>query len=312
MTRAQIKSFAQSLLQESEGASGVDPVLLDRLVDQATNEICRATSCYFLQYTADLVENQQTYCAPPLLEIRSVIATHSNGDIWNLTPYTAKQLDQMTGGWWRPQINDPTVNQGDPVCYIPDGLNSVRLFPIPNYSLGSGATGAASLSGSGIGSISVVDGGSGYLAPPSVSITDPTGSGACATATISGGVVTGVTVTQGGTNYTSPTVAFHAGGLTFEGFAVPDDAGTSLWPLDTDTCPIPVRGHEGVAYRVAHLRCLQNPTQQNLLRVQALYKEHARLKGYVESEAAKFSDATKYRAHPGGGRHWSLGAYMTV
>lgn len=64
---------------------------------------------------------------------------------------------------------------------------------------------------SGVTSITVTAGGSGYATAPTVNITDPEGigSGATATATISGGVVTAVTVTSAGTGYqVTPTIEF--------------------------------------------------------------------------------------------------------
>ena len=76
---------------------------------------------------------------------------------------------------------------------------------------GSGASAVASLSAGSVASLSLVSGGSGYLAAPAVRISGGGGSGATATATISGGVVTGITVTAPGSGYSSaPTVSFEA------------------------------------------------------------------------------------------------------
>lgn len=306
MTRGEIKSFANALLQESEGATGLDPVILDLFVDQAVNEICRATGCYYLSYSTDLVMGQQQYCAPPIYEIRAVYATLSDGRNASLVPYTAKQLDDLCPLWrWDPTTNLPTA--GDPICYVPNGLNSIWLYPVPDYSLGAGASASATLGSGGtagqIVGMSVIAGGSGYVNPPSVTISDATGTGASAVATITAGALSGVTVTNPGSGYSSPTVSIHTYGLTFEGFAVPKEGEQSLWPNDTDRCPIPTRGHEAAAYRVAILRCLQNPTPENQLRRPALEREFAVLKGYLESEAAKFTEATRYRAHVGNQMH---------
>lgn len=68
-------------------------------------------------------------------------------------------------------------------------------------------------SGQAIREIRVTNGGSGYTAVPTVSITGGGGTGATATATISEGVVTGVSLTSFGSGYTSnPTIAFVGGG----------------------------------------------------------------------------------------------------
>jgi hypothetical protein len=57
-----------------------------------------------------------------------------------------------------------------------------------------------------ISTVTVTNGGSGYSATPTVTITDPTGSGAVATATVAGGVITGISITNPGSGYTRPTV----------------------------------------------------------------------------------------------------------
>jgi FtsP/CotA-like multicopper oxidase with cupredoxin domain len=74
--------------------------------------------------------------------------------------------------------------------------------PYPNYANSPMPTGS-------IASITVTNGGSGYVSP-TVEISDVygTGSGAAATATFDGGVITGITVTPGseGSGYTAPLV----------------------------------------------------------------------------------------------------------
>jgi hypothetical protein len=104
---------------------------------------------------------------------------------------------------------------------------------------GTGATGTASIDGSGkVTGIAILNPGTGYSSPPTVSIAGgsltainvtnpginytsaPTvnfinggGTGAAATAVVSGGVVTGITITSAGTNYsTAPTITLTGGG----------------------------------------------------------------------------------------------------
>jgi fibronectin-binding autotransporter adhesin len=66
--------------------------------------------------------------------------------------------------------------------------------------------------GSGLSSVSITSGGSGYQTAPVIKITSGGGSGATAVATVTGGVITGVTITNPGVGYTStPTVTVVAG-----------------------------------------------------------------------------------------------------
>lgn len=82
--------------------------------------------------------------------------------------------------------------------------------------------------GSGVTTIPVLTGGTGYVGAPIVEITGGGGTGATAVANVSpGGVVTGITITNPGNGYTStPTITIRGGG-TGTGFAV-DPAGITL------------------------------------------------------------------------------------
>jgi hypothetical protein len=73
------------------------------------------------------------------------------------------------------------------------------IFAVPDQP-GTPALATAVTENGVVTAINVVNGGSGYLAPPKINIIG-SGSGATATATISGGVVTGITVTNGGSGY---------------------------------------------------------------------------------------------------------------
>ena len=73
------------------------------------------------------------------------------------------------------------------------------IFAVPDQP-GTPAIAYAVTEGGVVTAINLVNGGSGYLAPPKINIFGD-GSGATAEATISGGVVTGITVTNGGSGY---------------------------------------------------------------------------------------------------------------
>jgi len=73
------------------------------------------------------------------------------------------------------------------------------IFAVPDQP-GVPALAFATTENGVVTSITVTNGGSGYLAPPKINIIG-SGAGATAVATVSGGVVTGVTVTNGGSGY---------------------------------------------------------------------------------------------------------------
>jgi formylglycine-generating enzyme required for sulfatase activity len=85
---------------------------------------------------------------------------------------------------------------------------AVSVPPNPSSNPRTAAGTAAVFNGFVI-SVTVTDGGEGYLSPPSVTFVG-SGSGATATATISNGVVAQVTVNQTGSGYSSASVVFTA------------------------------------------------------------------------------------------------------
>jgi len=73
------------------------------------------------------------------------------------------------------------------------------IFAVPDQP-GTPALAYAVTEGGVVTSINILNGGTGYLAPPKINIIGE-GSGAKAVATVSGGVVTGIEVTHGGSGY---------------------------------------------------------------------------------------------------------------
>jgi hypothetical protein len=73
------------------------------------------------------------------------------------------------------------------------------IFAVPDQP-GTPAIAFATTTDGVVTSITVTNGGTGYLAPPKINIIG-SGAGATAVATVSGGVVTGITVTDGGSGY---------------------------------------------------------------------------------------------------------------
>jgi hypothetical protein len=84
------------------------------------------------------------------------------------------------------------------------------IFAVPDQP-GTPALAYATTENGAVTSITVTNGGTGYLAPPKINIIGD-GAGATAEATVSGGTVTGITVTNGGSGYWYlPNAGFGAG-----------------------------------------------------------------------------------------------------
>ena len=104
-----------------------------------------------------------------------------------------------------------TLNPRQPVTSTPyavtagdvTGANIARLNP-PNTAVQ--ATGTPVITSGFITSANVVNGGSGYVTPPLVTVNDTTGSGAVLGAIVSGGSVIGFTVQNPGSGYSQNTI----------------------------------------------------------------------------------------------------------
>ncbi|HEX3110174.1 MAG TPA: hypothetical protein VHU41_13860, partial [Thermoanaerobaculia bacterium] len=119
---------------------------------------------------------------------------------------TADVADVTVGGTVNFKIDYANVgNQTANLTYIGDTIPTGYTFNAPPAS----TTGCV---GTGVITINVTSGGSGYSSAPGVSVVGGGGSGATATATITGGVVTAITVNTPGSGYTNPTISFSGGG----------------------------------------------------------------------------------------------------
>ena len=122
---------------------------------------------------------------------------------------------------------------------------------------GGGGSGAAATAVSGLTSITINNGGTGYATAPTIGFTGGGGSGAAATATVAGGVITAFTVTLPGSGYTSPpTVTFTGGGGSgADATAVVAIIITAITPGSGYTTPpaVHISGGGGVAFPTATL-----------------------------------------------------------
>jgi hypothetical protein len=98
------------------------------------------------------------------------------------------------------------------------GYQTIPAVSISTGGNGSGASATAVVDFRGIGSISVVNGGSGYPSVLAVNIVDSNGGsgfGATATATVLSGVITSINVTNPGSGYISPQISFTGTGTNW-------------------------------------------------------------------------------------------------
>ena len=129
----------------------------------------------------------------------------------NMVTGTGTSIVNFNGGDFQAS---PNVNATAPLS----GLSSINVFSGggtidnngQNITIGPALLGA---SGSGVSSIAVSSGGSGYVGVPLVTISGGGGSGATAEAVVINGVVTAINVTNPGTGYTAaPTVTLSYAG----------------------------------------------------------------------------------------------------
>ena len=306
--------MSRAFLGEAIDAPLNDPYMLDALVDMEANALARAYDIFWLNFDTPLIIGQQEYCAPPLKGIQQVECTMQDGSIGVLRSIQTRDLSAVNPWWFNqaptnentgtPQ-NATSGGSGNPAWYIPEGLNALKLFPIPQYDCGSGggsgAAATATLAAGAVSSIAVTAGGENFYGAPTVNLVGGGGNGATATATVAGGVVTAIAVTAGGSGYIVAPIVQFVQGLTFRGFGVPSAAGFSVWPSqlqggsDATACPLPAWTHEQLALNVAVARCAQNPTQSNQARYPMLTAMKADKDGLLQREATEWTPSTNFR-----------------
>jgi hypothetical protein len=77
---------------------------------------------------------------------------------------------------------------------------------------GTGVSAVPTIVGGVITAVTIITPGYGYTSAPNIVVSDPAGTGASLNAVLSGSPITGITVTNGGSNYTSPSVSITGGG----------------------------------------------------------------------------------------------------
>lgn len=135
--------------------------------------------------------------------------------------------------------NNGQVKKGTLTANITEYVAATDTDPATIYIEYTSAEGKiSSFQDTGVYKINVVNGGTGYTVPPTVSIIG-TGTGASGSANISsGGIVTSITVTNHGTGYTTPptiTISDPVSGTTATATAEMINTGLTLTVLNRDT-----------------------------------------------------------------------------
>jgi hypothetical protein len=287
MTRGYIKQRIRQDLREKRGSEAwFRQATLDEHIDNAVADIARASYCYEATESIDLVNGQQDYCASQVFKIRAVCIKWSDGTINPLDSVRTEDMDCLYPSWRQ------TPEYGDPTLCIFRGLNTIRLYKIPNYAWasagGAGAVITPVIVSGQITSYVVEDGGEAFTAAPNITIVGD-GTGASATATITDGVITAVEPDNLGGGYTAASVTT-TGGLAFEGFAVPINAD---WSGDGAECPLPDRAHECALLGAELKRIREFPTQENMTRRSLIQPDYDGLRAKLVREAHTAAASTR-------------------
>jgi hypothetical protein len=120
---------------------------------------------------------------------------------------------------------------------------------VPTVSFSGGGSGAAATATLNVTSVTIGNGGSGYTAAPTVTFSAAPSGGTTATGTavLTGGVVTSITITNAGAGYTSvPTITFSGGGGSgAAATAVMQVGAVTVTASGTDYGPAPAVGLSG-------------------------------------------------------------------
>ena len=105
-----------------------------------------------------------------------------------------------------------TLTLDGTVLNVPDIMEEVAIAPASSPTITGIRTESQRLMGTGVSTIDVVNGGSGYPTNPTVTISGGGGSGAAGTARVRAGAIVGIIITARGSGYTSPPTVTVSGG----------------------------------------------------------------------------------------------------
>ena len=135
MTRGDIKRIAGELLMEVRGTPGGDnDLLLDDLVVQAVDDVCRATDAYYAVRTQFVYSGTAVYCTvPEIYKYKGAHVLDTNDEYQRLWVLSPRQADKNFGTHWRNGDADYP-----PRYAVMMSTNRIRLSATPNENKTAG------------------------------------------------------------------------------------------------------------------------------------------------------------------------------
>src|SRR4051812_7717577 len=98
MTRDEMQRFAAHMLQQQpQSVLEGNPYIADPLLDQAANEVCEATDCFWRRMEANIVAGTAEYCAPAIYKPKAVYAVGDDGNEYELAVQSVRYMDDVYG-----------------------------------------------------------------------------------------------------------------------------------------------------------------------------------------------------------------------
>lgn len=144
MTRGDIKKFCKATVKADPSTEeGDNPFTWDLLINQAADDLCRATDCLWYDYSIAVTTNKSVYNCMPLYKLRKVQLLFPNNGSNFTRNLQIQQIDWIPYSFSESDTNPQTGIPG--VCALL-GTHQLRVYPVPNYTLANALT----LSGYGV------------------------------------------------------------------------------------------------------------------------------------------------------------------
>jgi hypothetical protein len=268
MTRAQMISAMTDALNEYKGdPQAGSPYALDMLLSEQADEIAADTHCLYGTVGQNLAAGQAIYATPafsggspnPTILVNTAMSAYdANGKRRTIWPIAQQAMDNDFPHWRDTPAGLMVRN------WVPLGLSSFAVFPVPNYnSVYVAQSASTTITASvGVGAVSIpVSGTTGFQVGQNISLDFGNANAEVVNIVSMGTNVLGVTATAS-SHAPGAILSTAAGGLVYEGHLLPGQS----WEAPTAVCPLPDQAHPIVWRRAVLSRIAQNPTTANQTR----------------------------------------------